>query len=379
MTPDRLRDHFPVLGRTAYLANCSLGARSAELAASQADMLAAMNGVGNPWPAFEEQVTQVRNAVGGLLGTGPDDVSLQPCASVAAYQVASGFSWSRGRRRILTTRREFPSIAQVWLAQQRGGAEVVFVDDGDTSSGGVPDEEQYTRLLDERVALVSVPLATYREAALLPVATIAAAAHAADAYQALGTMPLTVGRLGCGYLAGGTMKYLLGLPGLAFVYARPGLRADRPPQLTGWSGQRDPFAFDPRRLDFADGGTRYETGTPSVPAVYAANAGLGLIARLDLHAVRDHISRLTRYAADQLSEAGERVLAPPQCGAHVAFFDQDPAGLAAGWPSAASWPAPRRRRATGRPFLHHFPRRRPRLHRDLLVPGRQYSNGACLA
>jgi selenocysteine lyase/cysteine desulfurase len=333
-TPAGFRDHFPALNSTAYLAGCSLGPRSTELSASLEEMQAVMDAANGPWPAFEDQVGSVRNAVADLLGANPDGISLQPCASIAAYQAASGFAWPAGRRRILTTRREFPSIAHVWLAQQRNGAEVIFVDD-DTSNNGLPGEEDYLRLLDERVALASVPLVTYRESALLPVERIAVAAHAVgarvftDAYQALGTMPVTVDRLGCDYLVGGTMKYLLGLPGLAFLYVRPGLSPELAPQLTGWFGQRDPFAFDPRRLDFADGGRRYETGTPSVPAAYAAKAGLSLIARLDLRKVRDHVSALTRHAAEQLSEAGERVLAPPERGAHVAFFDQDPTGLAA--------------------------------------------------
>lgn len=335
ITSSGFRDHFPVLSSTAHLAGCSLGPRSAELAASLDDLQVVMDSADGPWPAFEGQIGGVRNAVAGLLGAGPDEISLQPCASVAAYQAASGLVWPAERRRILTTRREFPSIAHVWLAQRRNGAEVIFVDDGDTSDDGVPGEEDYLRLLDERVALVSVPLVTYRESALLPVEPIAAAAHAAgarvftDAYQALGNMPVTVDRLGCDYLVGGTMKYLLGLPGLAFLYVRPGLSTDLPPQLTGWFGRRDPFAFDPRLLDFADGGRRYETGTPGVPAAYAARAGLGLISGLDLHTVRDHVAGLTRYAAEQLSAAGERVLAPPARGAHVAFFDPGPVRLAA--------------------------------------------------
>jgi selenocysteine lyase/cysteine desulfurase/tryptophan 2,3-dioxygenase len=339
ITPSGFREHFPALSANAYLAGCSLGPRSAELTAALADMQAAMDSADGAWPVFEDQVSGVRDAAAGLLGTGPDAVSLQPCASVAAYQVASGFAWPEGRRRILTTRREFPSIAHVWLAQERNGAEVIFVDDAaDGNTDGddrVPGEEDYLRLLDERVALVSVPLVTYRESALLPVDRIAAAARAVgarvftDAYQALGTMPVTVDGLGCDYLVGGTMKYLLGLPGLAFLAVRPGLSPGLPPQLTGWFGQRDPFAFDPRRLDFADGGRRYETGTLSVPAVYAARAGLGLIAGLDLREVREHVAALTRYATERLAEAGERVLAPPERGAHVAFFDSDPRRLAA--------------------------------------------------
>ncbi|MFD6107806.1 aminotransferase class V-fold PLP-dependent enzyme, partial [Nocardia salmonicida] len=47
-----------------------------------------------------------------------------------------------------------------------------------------------------------------------------------DAYQAAGVEPVDVHRLDCDYLVAGTSKYLLGLPGLAFLYARRPEAAD---------------------------------------------------------------------------------------------------------------------------------------------------------
>ncbi len=186
--------------------------------------------------------------------------------------------------------------------------------------------------------LVSVPLTTYQDGARRPAAQIAAAAreHGAltfvDAYQAAGNEPVRVDRLGCDYLVAGAMKYLLGLPGLAFLYVRSPATADRDPALTGWFGRVSPFDFDPRRLDFPRRATRYETGTPAVPWPDAAAAGLGLIGRTDLAAVRCHISQLTAHAAATLTAAGERVRTQPEPaarGAHISLADAAPAALAA--------------------------------------------------
>ena len=44
-----------------------------------------------------------------------------------------------------------------------------------------------------------------------------------DAYQAVGVLPVNVDELGCDYLVAGTCKYLLGLPGVAFLYVRDGV------------------------------------------------------------------------------------------------------------------------------------------------------------
>jgi selenocysteine lyase/cysteine desulfurase len=170
------------------------------------------------------------------------------------------------------------------------------------------------------------------------VASIARAARQAgarvfvDAYQALGVEPVDVRELDCDFLVAGASKYLLGLPGIAFLYLREPALAAQPPTLTGWFGRREPFAFDPRRLDWAPDARRLETGTPPVPSLYAAGAGLELIAGVDAHAVREHVSALGDRATEQLTRAGARLLSPPHAdsrGAHVALHDPDPAALAA--------------------------------------------------
>ena len=41
-----------------------------------------------------------------------------------------------------------------------------------------------------------------------------------DAYQTLGTMPIDVRALGVDFLAAGNLKFLMGIPGIAFLYVR---------------------------------------------------------------------------------------------------------------------------------------------------------------
>jgi len=332
LDPANFRTRFPMLERTVHLASCSLGARSTDLDAALTRMLEAMAEHGAPWRQFEEQVAEARRRFATLIGARPDQIAVVPNASVGAYQVASTLPWAR-RPKLVTTVAEFPSVAHVWLAQRPRGAEVVYVGERD---GTVPAAD-YVAAVDERTGLVSIPLTTYRNGARLPVAGVVAAAHAAgarvfvDAYQAVGVEPVDVLELGCDYLVAGAMKYLLGLPGVAFLYARSGSAGDLAPQLTGWFGRVDPFAFDPHTLDFPDQARRFETGTPAVPALYAANAGLALIGGLDVHAVRRHVAALVAYAADRLTDQGERLCMPTDPaarGAHVALADPNPLALA---------------------------------------------------
>lgn len=326
MTPEDFRARFPSLGRRTHLASCSLGARSVDLDDALHRMLEDMASGGAPWQLFEEQVAGARDRFAALIGARPDQVAVLPDASTGAYQVASTLDWT-GRPGILGSTQEFPSIAHVWLAQRSRGAEVSLTEDPHDLAG----------MIDERTRLVSVPLITYQSARRSPVEQLTAQAHAmgarvfVDAYQAGAAGAVDVRELGCDYLVMGTMKYLLGLPGLAFLYVREPERTDLPPSLTGWFGRTDPFAFDPTALDFAASADRFRAGTPSVPAAYAANAGLRLMGLLDPYAVREHVHDLTDLAIERLTAAGERVQAAARKsrGAHIGLYDADPAALGA--------------------------------------------------
>jgi selenocysteine lyase/cysteine desulfurase len=332
-TPAEFRAAFPMLGSVVHLASCSLGARSTALDAALGRMLEAMSAGPAAWSEFEQQSHGARQRFAALIGAHPDQVAIVPNASVGAYQIASTLMLGC-RDRLITTAEEFPSIAHVWLAQRPRGVQVAFAGAG----ADRVDAGHYRAAVDGHTALVSVPLVTYQHGRLLPVAEVAALAHArgarvfVDAYQAVGVLPVNVDELDCDYLVAGSCKYLLGLPGVAFLYVRDGVAGGRDPSLTGWFGRIDPFGFDPRRLDFPATARRFETGIPAVPALYAANTGLDLIAGLDLHQVRRHVTGLIELATQQLTAQSERVLnaSPPAAhGAHIALADADPTALAA--------------------------------------------------
>ncbi|RKN51253.1 aminotransferase class V-fold PLP-dependent enzyme [Micromonospora endolithica] len=296
------------------------------------------------WSAAEEQVTDARRRFAQLIGAEVDQVAILPNVSIAAHQAVSGRRWRR-RRDLLTTTAEFPAVAHVWLAQENRGARVRWCG----SRAGRVNADDYLRAITIDTALVSVPAVTHRDATRLNIRRVADAAHAAgaavivDAYQAAGVMPLHVDALRCDYLITGTGKYLLGLPGLAFLYARhPNGPA---PGLTGWMGRTDPHALDPTRLDFPSHARRFETGTPSVAAAYAAVAGLTLIQDLNLTAVREHTQRLLASAAHRLTDQGEIVdlaRSVDERGAHLTLIEPHAWAMAAWLENHGIAVAPRR-------------------------------------
>ncbi len=320
---------FPSLDARVHLASCSYAPRATFVDESLAEMLRALEGDA-PWPVYEHQVDALRAGVADLLGVTARQVALMPNATISAFQAVNSQDWSR-RPRIVMSAAEFPSLSQVWHAQAARGAQVVLVEQG---SGDPLDA--WRRAIDERTGWVSVPAVDYLTGARLPVREIADLARAqgatsfCDAYQLVGAEPVDAGRLGVDYLVAGAMKYLLGLPGIAFLHARRPEAVMRSSELTGWQARVNPFAFDPLALDYPPTARRFETGTPAIAAVFAAAAGLRALQALTLPRVAEHIAYLKRYLVHALEDAGvvPRFLADPACtGAHVSLRVADPQSL----------------------------------------------------
>lgn len=331
-TPEEFRRRFPSLADTVHLASCSQGALSDTLATALLEFQCTMREHGAPWLRWMDEVAAARRLFADLIGAGADDIAVVSCASAAAFQVASTQDWSR-RPGIVTTDMEFPSIAHVWLAQQASGAQVTHV----AAPGGLVDAAGYRAAITAGCGLVSVPLISYRNGLRLPARQIISAARATgartfvDAYQAAGVEPIDVAELDCDYLTAGALKYMLGIPGIAFLYVRPGLEDLTPLQNTGWFGRVDPFSFDTRRIDFPPHARRFETGTPSIPSAFGAVAGMRTVAAVGPATIQRHVAQLSQVLHDRLAAAGERFGSPADPGLRgpqVAIVDADPSALA---------------------------------------------------
>jgi selenocysteine lyase/cysteine desulfurase len=114
-----------------------------------------------------------------------------------------------------------------------------------------------------------------------------------DDYQDCGTRPVDVKDLDVDIYVSGTLKYLLGPPGLAMMYVKPELTKTLAPTISGWFAQTNPFAFDVRTLDLSPTARRFEAGTPAIPNIYAAIKGVELLQEIGLNEVATQIAQLT--------------------------------------------------------------------------------------
>jgi len=194
---------------------------------------------------------------------------------------------------------EFPGVAHVWLAQGRRGAQLCRVP---VHNEGI-DPLAYDALVNKRTALVSACHGWYLNGFVQDVARIAARARAAgalsfvDAYQTLGAVPVNVRDLGVDFLATGTLKFLMGVSGIAFLYVRPEIVESLRPTVTGWFGRVEPFAFS-QTLDWSPNASRFDAGTPAVVNAYIARAGMAIIHDVNPASIRAWHEVLARRMID---------------------------------------------------------------------------------
>ena len=305
------RDELPALTGTVFLGSHTLAPLSRRVRAAVERFLDVWEQVASAervW--FDHVIPEMRRleaSYAALVGARAEDVVLTPSVSIGLSSVASALRFDE-RPEVVVSRDEFPTDCHVWLAQEPRGATVRWVDGH--------GEDAYVAAVGPATALVSASRVSFLDGALLDGTAVVEAAHAAgalavlDDYHGSGVVPVDVAALGVDVLVGGPLKYLLGGPGVAFLYVRPDLAARLEPAVTGWFGQRDFFAFDGSRLDWPGNAQRFATGTPAPAAVYAAAAGLELIHEVGVPTIATRVAELVAYGVERADEAGLAVRTP---------------------------------------------------------------------
>src|SRR6266545_1614463 len=215
--PDRVRHRFGIFERLVYINSCSQGALSDAVRGSYERYLADWDEQGAPWEYWVERTEAARAAFAKLINAAPEEIAVTTSLSAGVAALASGIRFAGPRHKVVLSDWEFPTIGQIWHAQESRGARVVHV--REEPDGTIPPRA-FRRAIDDETKLVSITHVCYRNGAKLDVKPIVAIAHERgvpvllDAYQSVGSLPIDVKALGVDFLAAGVLKYLLGSAGL---------------------------------------------------------------------------------------------------------------------------------------------------------------------
>ncbi len=332
----RIRKAFPVLERGVYLISNSLGAVPITARAALLDYyeIWAREGVKAWEKTWWDLGIQVGDRVAKIIGARPGTVTMMTNATQAHWTALSTRflpEATGSRRKVVLSDQDFPSM--IYAVQEISRAlnwEPVIV----PGRGAAFDIGPLLEAIDDRTLFVATSHVHYKTACIQDIREICVRArrHGAlsliDGYHAPGVIPVDVQGLGADFYVGGCLKWLCGGPGTAFLYVRPETSTRARPALTGWAAHRAPFLFN-LRMAFAEKSRGFQSGSPPVPCLYTARAGLDMISRVGLREIRAKSLRLTGLLISRAEERGYPLLTPRgenRRAGHVAFHV--PHGLA---------------------------------------------------
>ena len=308
---NEVRSHFRIFDRKVYLNTCSQGPLSDAVEAGFEDYLASWHEQGSPWERWIEHYEAARTAFAQFINASPDEVAIVTSVSAGINSVASALNF-RERPKVVMGEFEFPTMGHVWLGQRARGADVQFV----RAEGNRIPNARYEEAIDRQTLIVPLTHVCFKNGFRSEVDAITQIAHGSgafvmlDDYQDCGTRPVDVKAMDLDFYLSGTLKYLLGPPGLAFLYVRKELIPTLAPSVTGWFAQTNPFTYNPQHFDLSPTARRFESGTPSIPNVYGAVPGFQLLQKIGMDDVARHIRSLTQRLLRFASEMGIVVKTP---------------------------------------------------------------------
>src|SRR6185369_3133603 len=306
---ERWRDEFPILSRSVYMISNSLGAMPRQTADNLAEYAEtwATRGVRAWEERWWEMPVEVGDKIARIVNAAPGTVSMHENVTTAHMVALSCLRPSGARKRIVCCEMDFPSMVYLYRAQQAAGFELCVVP---AEMDLTVSTDRVLAAIDESTAVVAFSHVLFRTSYIMDAEAIvtrareAGAATILDTYQSAGIIPVDVAGLGVDFAVGGCLKWLCGGPGNAFLYTRPDLLRQTKPSFTGWLSRTHPFDFDIEGPDLRGDAMHMMNGTPSIPAYYAALAGLDIINAVGIDRIRAASRGMTQRLLSLVDEYG---------------------------------------------------------------------------
>lgn len=315
------RDMFPALRTRAYLFSGAMAPAATPVRRAWDTWTEAWSGDPNSVMTEEAmlgEMAALRQAFAGLIGASASEIALTDNTSRAA-NIAIRLLAARSGGHVVVDDTSYPSSVYPWYAIGRK-VRYLPTDRMDDPSAAVAEA------IDADTLAVCVSHVAPQSGRRHDLGVLSQAAHEqgaalmVDAAQTAGVVPLDVMAQGVDVLVTTSMKWLLGPPGIGYLYVNQELLGSAPVLDVGYIGLDValgdwPAASLPPVTPHA---RRYELGLPALPGLTAARAGIELLSSVGLDSIYDRAGHLAGQCIDGLLELGQHVVTP-----------QDPAKRAA--------------------------------------------------
>lgn len=307
------RKHFPALNDCVHFISHSLGCVPAKATEDMAEFLElwrtkSITAWGDWLPEVDRAAARIEKIISAPAGT----TIMHQNVSTVMSVLASCFDYTETKNKVVYEAQMFPTVSYVWQAEQRRGAKCVVV----PAKDGAMDADAICAAIDETTILVPLQHVVFATGQIMDVKKIVARAKEVgahvilDCYQSIGTVPIDVVDLGVSFATGGSVKYVCGGPGAAWLYVRKDLNEQFAPRVTGWFGHEAPFAFTMPDQQYAETVWRYMGGTPAIAALYQSRAGQSLIGEIGVRKIREKSLVMTQKCIEWVDELGLKLNSP---------------------------------------------------------------------
>ena len=309
MTPEEARALFPITASRAYLF-------AGGLAPAATPVRAALDAWSAAWaldPArlyaeYRGEREALRRAFAAVIGADPGEVAIVDGTSRGSNLAVQMIEAPPGSN-VVVDELTYPSALYPWRLPAKAHVEVRRV----AARGGVVSPAALAAAVDDRTVAVSICHVSQASGFRHDLAAVAEVAHGhgalllVDGAQSVGAVDVDVGRDGVDVLACTAMKWLLGAPGVGFLYLRRELADRLPPPHVGWSAvleaREDGLVYQPDAR-------RHDVGMPSLPCLAASREGIGILLGVGLPDVERHVVSLAGEAIEGLRRRGIAVHTP---------------------------------------------------------------------
>ncbi len=302
-----IREQFPSLKKNIQLSSCSQSAIHIDVKNSVQDYMYSLEERGTDWGYWMEACEESRRKFAEMINADVNEIAIVSSVSHAISAVLTSLEPHALKNEAILSTSDFPCIGHATLSQ--GDYEVKYIH---------PSTVTYEKNITDKTILTSAPHVSFYNGERLDINGITEIAHKngsfmfVDAYQAAGQIDIDVKDLGVDFLAAGMQKYMLGMPGIAFLYVRKEIANHLVPRITGWFGQSNPFSFNSQEVEYAEGARRFDSGTFPMINGFASKSAISVLLNVGIPNIERYLRELSTYTLGYCQEKGLEVASPLQ-------------------------------------------------------------------
>jgi len=257
------------------------------------------------YPEFLKVMGETRSLIAEMINTSSARIAFLDNTSNGLNLLAQSLKWRRGDR-ILLNDAEFPANVYPFLNLQNEGVEVDFAE----TRNHLAASNNIIEAIKPETKLISISHVQFLSGYRVDLSEIGKICKekeiilSVDAIQALPAVKLDVKETNISFLSCGTQKWLLGLPGLSFVFIDEELQKKMHQRYVGWLSVKNPDNLLEYDLALKKTASAFQSGTLNSIAIYALNSSLKLLLEFGLDQIQKNVLENTTYFLNEIREIG---------------------------------------------------------------------------